>query len=343
LAALLGEDAEPVSLSQAAATHTPLPRISPLTLGDDADADVDDEIPAGAPPIAPPPVRSEAATAQDGDLLLLSVDEIDDNPFQPRRDFSESEIASLAESLKEHDMLQPVLVRRVGPRWQLISGERRLRAAIQAGWKQLPARVRQADDRLVAELAIVENLQRKDLNAIEKALSFKRYLEQHQCTQEDLGRRLKIDRSTIANLVRLLDLPEPVQRAIQEGTISMGHARALLPLGDEPVQVEYTRRIQREGLSVREIERMVQERIALEDGEELSAVSKAKRRKPARSTHLGSLEQQLRITLGTRVDIRQNARGRGQLVIHFRSNEEYERLQRLITESVQEKLQRHAG
>jgi ParB family chromosome partitioning protein len=341
LAALLGEDTEPVSLSQAAATQTPLPRISPITLDDDSDRDGD--LTAERPRPVSPPVRGEAATAQDGDLLLLSVEEIDDNPFQPRRDFSEPEIASLAESLKEHDMLQPVLVRRVGSRWQLISGERRLRAAIQAGWKQLPARVRQADDRLVAELAIVENLQRKDLNAIEKALSFRRYLEQHQCTQEDLGRRLKIDRSTIANLVRLLDLPEPVQRAIQEGAISMGHARAMLPLGDEPVQIEYTRRIQREGLSVREIERMVQERIEQEDGEGLSAMSKAKRRKPARSSHMASIEQQLRIALGTRVDIRQNARGRGQLVIHFRNNEEYDRLQQLITESAQDKIQRYAG
>ena len=125
-------------------------------------------------------------------MLMLGVDDIDDNPFQPRRDFSESEIVSLAESLKEHDMLQPVLVRRVGPRWQLISGERRLRAAKRAGWKQVPARVRQADDRLVAELAIVENLQRKDLNPIEKALSFRRYLDEHSSTQEDLSNRLKI-------------------------------------------------------------------------------------------------------------------------------------------------------
>jgi ParB family chromosome partitioning protein len=344
---LLGEDAEPVSLSQAAAMQSPLPRISPLTIHSATDEDGDDQHPqVGAPaasvPAPSPHVASEAATAKDGDLLLLGVDEIDDNPFQPRRDFTESEIASLAESLKEHDMLQPVLVRRVGSRWQLISGERRLRAAIRAGWKQLPARVRQADDRLVAELAIVENLQRKDLNAIEKALSFKRYLEQHQCTQEDLGRRLKIDRSTIANLVRLLELPERVQRAIQDGSISMGHARALLPLGDEE-QTDYTRRIQREGLSVREIERMVQERIAQEDGDGLSPISKAKRRKPVRSSHIASIEQQLRITLGTRVDIRQNSRGRGQLVIHFKNNEEYERLQQLITESAQQKLQRFAG
>ncbi len=290
------------------------------------------------------PSLAESLTAQDGDLLLLDVHEIDDNPFQPRRDFSEPEIASLAESLKEHDMLQPVLVRRVGERWQLISGERRLRAAIQAGWTRLPARVRQADDRLVAELAIVENLQRKDLNAIEKALSFRRYLEQHQCTQDDLGRRLKIDRSTIANLLRLLELPDTVQQEIQTGTISAGHARALLPLGDETAQIDFSRRIQREGLSVRETERIVQERIAEEDGDPLSRTSsKAKRRKPARSSHVASLEQQLRIALGTKVDIRQNARGRGQLVIHFRNNEEFERLQRLISESAQEKLQRFVG
>jgi ParB family chromosome partitioning protein len=299
------------------------------------------------PPQAGSPVRptvSEAATAQDGDLLLLGVHEIDDNPFQPRRDFSEPEIASLAESLKEHDMLQPVLVRRVGQRWQLISGERRLRAAIKAGWTQLPARVRQADDRLVAELAIVENLQRKDLNAIEKALSFRRYIEQHQCTQEDLGRRLKIDRSTIANLMRLLELPGQLQKEIQEGSISAGHARALLPLGDDREQIEFSRRIQREGLSVRDTERMVQERIAEEDGERLSVVGlPAKRRKPPRSSHIASLEQQLRISLGTKVDIRQNLNGRGQMVVHFRNNDEFERLQRLICESAQEKLQRHAG
>lgn len=343
LAALLGEDTEPVSLSQAAAVRPPLPRIAtpPEETPTSAAHDDGDHEPAHA---APSPAPSEAATAQDGDLLLLSVYEIDDNPFQPRRDFSEPEIASLAESLKEHDMLQPILVRRQGQRWQLISGERRLRAAIQAGWTQVPARVRQADDRLVAELAIVENLQRKDLNAIEKALSFRRYIDQHGCTQDDLGQRLKIDRSTIANLMRLLELPDQVQQEIQQGKISAGHARAMLPLGDESLQVEFSRRIQREGLSVRDTERLVQERIAEEDGERLDApAGTTRRRKSPRSNHIASLEQQLRVALGTKVDIRQNARGRGQLVIHFRNNEEFDRLQRLIGETAQEKLQRFVG
>jgi ParB family chromosome partitioning protein len=342
LAALLGEDSEPVSLSQAATLQPPLPRVGlpPAAAGL---APVE-RPPLPTPQAALPPVAPEAATAHDGDLLLLAVHEIEDNPFQPRRDFSEPEIASLAESLKEHDMLQPILVRRIGQRWQLISGERRLRAAIKAGWTQVPARVRQADDRLVAELAIVENLQRKDLNAIEKALSFRRYLEQHHCTQEDLGNRLKIDRSTIANLLRLLELPGQIQQQIQQGVISAGHARALLPLGDEAVQIEFSRRIQREGLSVRDIERMVQQRIAEEDGDRLTdPAAVGKRRKPARSSHVASLEQQLRILLGTKVEIRQNARGRGQLVIQFRNNEEFERLQQLISQNAQEKLQRFAG
>ncbi len=177
-------------------------------------------------------VERDVPTDEPAGEMLIDVDQIDENPFQPRREFGEAEIASLAESLKQHDMLQPVLVRRHGDRWQLISGERRLRAAVRAGWTSIPARQREADDRLVAELAIVENLQRKDLNPIEKALSFQRYLEEHHCTQEDLGNRLKIDRSTIANLLRLLELPEPVQAALGSGKISAGHARALLPLGD---------------------------------------------------------------------------------------------------------------
>lgn len=320
LAALLGEDADPVSVGLL--TQVPAPRLHR------PEEEYGDESPAAAAP----PV-SEASTATDGDLLMLSVYEIDGNPFQPRRDFSESEIASLAESLKEHDMLQPILVRRMGDRWQLISGERRLRAAIRAGWTHVPARVRQADDRLVAELAIVENLQRKDLNPIEKALSFRRYLDQHQCTQEDLGRRLKIDRSTIANLVRLLELPQVVQHELQTGAISAGHARAILPLGDEPLQIQYTQRIRREGLSVREVERMVQEHIEKEDSDPLDPNEKKnprRRRTGPRSQHVASLEQQLRILLGTKVDLRQANRGRGQIVIHFRSGEEFERLSHLL-------------
>ena len=265
------------------------------------------------------------------DLVMLGVYEIDNNPFQPRRDFTESEIASLAESLKEHDMLQPVVVRRVGERYQLISGERRLRAAIHAGWNEIPARVREADDRLVAELAIVENLQRQDLNPIEKALSFQRYIQEHGCTQGDLARRIKIDRSTIANLVRLIELPTGVQDALRQGKISTGHARALLPLGDERLQLEYAARIETESISVRDIERLVQELIRQDDDELPSDVQNNSRTKSrARSHHIASLEQKLRIALGTKVEIRQGSRGKGRIIVHFSNENEFDRIHELL-------------
>jgi len=154
------------------------------------------------------------------ETLELSVHEIENNPFQPRREFNHEEIASLAESIKNHQQLQPILVRIVDGKYQLISGERRLRATIHAGLKKIRAEVREADDRLVAELAIIENLQRKDLNPIEKALSFKRYIEEHQCKQDDLARRLSIDRSTIANLMRLLELPQQIIDWLVAGEVS---------------------------------------------------------------------------------------------------------------------------
>lgn len=259
-------------------------------------------------------------------LFDLNVYEIDDNPFQPRREFSESEIASLAESLREHDMLQPVLVRRIGDRFQLISGERRLRAAIKAGWSTVPARVREADDRLVAELAIVENLQRKDLNPIEKAMSFKRYLDEHHCTQEDLAQRLKIDRSTIANLMRLLELPAGVLEALRNGDITAGHARALLPLGDESEQNEFCRRIQSEGMSVRNTEQAVSDHIQHSEPETIQFPTASARRKRTKSDQVASLEQELRIALGTKVEIKQTAKGRGRMIVHFANADEFERI-----------------
>ena len=271
-------------------------------------------------------------------IHLLDVHEIQENPFQPRREFNEVEIASLAESLKDHDMLQPILVRQVDGCWQLISGERRLRAAIRAGWEKIPARVREADDRLVAELAIVENLQRKDLNPIEKALSFQRYLQEHDCTKEDLGKRLKIDRSTIANLLRLLELPENVQQSLRDGQISAGHARALLPLGDEHLQIEFSRRIQADGLSVREVERQVQEKIQEDDqlSEEWPDQEGDGSKRSRATNQVASLEQELRNLLGTKVEIRQTTSGRGRIVLHFKNPSEFERLRSHILDPCSE-------
>ncbi len=263
--------------------------------------------------------------------LQLNVHEIENNPFQPRRKFNEEEIASLAASLQEHEQLQPILVRRVGDRFQLISGERRLRAAIHAGFKTIRAELREADDRLVAELAIVENLQRKDLDAIEKALSFRRYIDEHQCTQEDLAKRLKIDRSTIANMMRLLELPEQVQQWIQSGTITPGHAKSILPLGDESQQLDYARRIQDEGWSVRETERRVSMALAAEDAPPEAVARSFARSKRARiSPQVAHLEQQLRLALGTKTEIRQNQSGSGKITISFANAAEFERICALI-------------
>lgn len=266
-------------------------------------------------------------------VVHINVNEIEENPFQPRRDFSESELASLAESLKEHDILQPILVRVVDGRYQLISGERRLRAAIMAQWTTIPARIREADDRLVSELAIVENLQRKDLNAIEKALSFKRYLEQHQCRTEALAERLKIDRSTIANLIRLLELPNAIQEWIIAGRLTAGHAKALLPLGDEKIQVEFAEQIMREGMTVRAVEAAVGELLAAEETIEGGAAMGLTKRRRTMDAQIESLQQELKRVLGTQVKIKFGNKQNGQIIVHFANQHEFDRLRGLISRS----------
>lgn len=265
-------------------------------------------------------------------LPEIGVYDIDSNPYQPRTEFDEAEIDSLADSLRDHGLLQPLVVRRAGERYQLISGERRLRAAIRAGWATVPAQIREADDRQMAELAIVENLQRKDLGPLEKAASFQKYLEAYGVTQEELAGRLQIDRSTIANLIRLLELPGAVQKALRRGAITQGHARALLPLGDEREQIAFAQRIEREELSVRQTEALVQDMIRESDEPALGVVGgfPAKSKRPRGSQHMAVLEQQLRVALGTKVELREGARGRGKIVVHFNSHEEFERLRAIL-------------
>ncbi|MBN1395673.1 MAG: ParB/RepB/Spo0J family partition protein [Pirellulales bacterium] len=283
--------------------------------------------------VAQPAMAAQATHPQTAKATSswVNVRQIDSNPAQPRQEFDPAETSSLAESISTHGLLQPVVVRRVHNRYQLVAGERRLRAAIQAGWVDVPVSVVEADDRQMAELAIVENLQRKDLNPLEKAASFQKYLEQYGCTQDELAGRLKMDRSTIANLIRLLELPERVKDAIRRGEITQGHARALLPLGDPNEQIEFCRRIVREGLNVRQTEGLVQETIDAADREPLD-VAAAKPARPARAKNeqIAALEQEFRAALGMKVKIAHNARGRGQLVVHFRDHDEFERLKRHV-------------
>jgi len=261
--------------------------------------------------------------------LQLNVYEIDANPFQPRRDVADAAIDELAASIREHGILQPLVVRQTAGRYQLIAGERRLRAAIKAGLASVPVTMRTADDRQVAELALVENLQREDLHALDKAASFRAYLDRYRTTQEDLATRLGIDRSTVANLIRLLELPEGVQQTLRANTISAGHARALLPLGDEREQVAMCQRIARESLSVRATEDLVQQTIHAADAPTLSLVSPGgppSKPRGARSDQASALAQEFRAALGLKVDVRQAARGRGKLVVYFNSHEDFERL-----------------
>lgn len=279
------------------------------------------------------PAAPVAAEDAGNGLRRISIGDIESNPAQPRQEFDPKEMQSLAESISAHGLLQPVVLRKVDDRYQLVAGERRLRAAMQAGWTDVPANIIEADDRETAELAIVENMQRKDLNPLEKAASFQRYIEQYGCTQEELAARLNLDRSTIANLIRLLELPDPVQEAIRRTKITQGHARALLPLGEEREQVAFCERIQREGLNVRQTETLVQEAIAAADQPQFAVVGRdGKRSKPGRvrSEHVAVLEQELRTALGVKVRIAHNAKGRGKLVIPFDSHEEFERLRRYL-------------
>jgi ParB family chromosome partitioning protein len=273
----------------------------------------------------PPALGGDAAA---GGIERICVFSIDSNPQQPRQAFDDQEIEALADSIREHGLLQPVVVRRNGERYQIIAGERRLRAAIKAGFDHVLAQVKEAGEREMAELALVENLQRKDLNPLEKATAFQSYLHRYGCTQEELASRLKLDRSTIANLIRLLELPATVQDAVRQGRISQGHARALLPLGDEREQVAFLARIEKEGLSVRATESLVQEAVRRADAERLTDDGDQPHVPIAssRMANLADLEQEFRAALGTKVDVRQTASGRGRIVIHFASHEEFERL-----------------
>jgi ParB family transcriptional regulator, chromosome partitioning protein len=266
--------------------------------------------------------------------LWLDVVSIDTNPHQPRKEFDEVEIADLADSIREHGVIQPLVVRQTGDRFQLIAGERRLRAAQAAGWERVPVQVRDVSDQQMAELAIVENVQRKDLNALEKAACFQRYLQDYKCTQEDLASRIHIDRSTIANLIRLLELPEPVKKLVAKGEISQGHARALLPLGDEDAQIDFAYRIKAESMSVRATEQAVQDQLHSTPDDVLSMPGidgAATPKRATRSEQITMLEQELKTALGTKVALTQNAKGKGKVTIHFADAAEFDRLRAILT------------
>lgn len=235
-----------------------------------------------------------------GSVESIEIDEslIEPCPVQPRTRFTNASLNELAESIKANGIVQPILVRRKAGRFELIAGERRLRAARIAGLRSIPAVVREVPDEKLLEIALVENIQRENLNAIEEAQAFKSLLENVGLTQEALASRIGRDRSYVTNYLRLLRLPSEVQALVQEGTVSNGHARALLGLSDPRRQREFAAAIVRKGLSVRETERLVKQ--AGEEAEE-------KPRHSARGIdpNVKALETKLRRELGTQVSLRQ--------------------------------------
>jgi ParB family chromosome partitioning protein len=264
------------------------------------------------------------------DLTHIPVDAIDPNPWQPRRQFDAEEIASLADSLRQHGMLQPVLVRPAGERFQLIAGERRMRAAIEAQLHEIPARILELDDQRVCELAMVENLQREDLNAIEKANAFKVYLDTYGGTHEELAGRLGLDRSTISNLIRLLDLPEEVQTAVNQKKLTAGHARAILGLSTAEEQVEAARRVVSEGLSVRQTEALVQTGVPIPTRTRKDPAEPGSTPGGGKAPHVLELEEHLRLRFNTSVLIRVKGGQRGQIVLDFNTLEDFERISGML-------------
>ena len=263
--------------------------------------------------------RPDDQQSADQELLEVPVSDIHPNPSQPRVDFDPDALAELVDSVTRNGVLQPVIVRRDADGYQLIAGERRWRAALQAGLPTVPAILRDATDNESLELALIENIHRQDLNPIEQAKAYKDLIERFALTQDDAAARIGKKRSSIANILRLLDLPQDIQDAVSRGTLSMGHARALLGLPDRTQQRRLAARIQAEDLSVRHTERIVSDRL--------------RRSKPTRSPdepkapHIADLEAKLRTALGTRVTILQyKDKHKGKVVIDYFSDDDFHRV-----------------
>ena len=268
---------------------------------------------------------------------LLSVREIplsliDVNPFQPRETFDEEELRNLSDSIAKIGIIQPITLRAIGERYQIISGERRFRASRMAGLTTIPAYIREADEQGMIEMALVENLQRSDLNAIEVALSFQRLLDECHIPQEELAPRVGKNRSTISNYMRLLKLPAEVQYNIRAKTLSMGHARALLGLEDEQMQLQLMRRILDEGLSVRRCEELVRELTQGADTEPDSDNEKNAETTPTPPTlrYVEEMQSALEQRLGWGVKVNGNEKGSGKIVITFRTEGERKELMRKL-------------
>ncbi len=259
-----------------------------------------------------------------GSISEISIATVSPNPYQPREHFDENTLLELSNSIRELGIIQPITVRRKGTgRYELISGERRLKAAKQAGLKNIPAYIREADTEAMLEMAIVENVQREQLNPIEVALGYQRLIDECDLTQEEVATKIGKNRSTVANFLRLLRLPPLIQAGLRDGILTSGHARALLALEEESLQKKVLDEIVKDGLSVREVEKRVRQLL------------KPVNRKPAASSsattveslELAHLSERLQRSIGTKVHIKPSASSKGgRIEIEYYSDDDLERL-----------------
>ncbi len=251
-------------------------------------------------------------------IRLIPVEEIVPNRFQPRKSFDNEKIRELAQSIKENGMIQPIVVRKNGAQYEVIVGERRVKAAKEAELAVIPALVKEYSDDRLLELALIENIQREDLNPVEEALAYRMILERERLTQEELANRIGKSRSYIANMVRILELPEQVLENVSRGTISVGQAKALLSVDEETDKISLAQRIIQEGITVRELEHITRKR-------NVPRGTLPKERDP----HVEELEEKLRGRLGTKVKI-EYRKGKGVIKIDFYSDDELERILEIV-------------
>jgi ParB family chromosome partitioning protein len=256
------------------------------------------------------------------DQAQVPLERIENNPYQPRKAFDKDELASLSASIRTHGILQPLVVRQVGDRYQLVAGERRLRAARDAGMTTVPVRVVNFNDQQVLEAALVENIHRTDLNPIEKAQGFKEYLDRFEMTHDELARRLGLARPTITNLVGLLELPSEVQGMVRVGQITLGHAKILKGITDRDRQLALCKEIVAKGMSVHATEAHLKQQAQPEPAKEPPEPKDV----PEKTAHVQGIEDELRQKLATKVEIRVRGKDKGQIILGFESNDDFERI-----------------
>lgn len=274
---------------------------------------------ANEPETIEEPVKFPPDTQIQNSLQHVPVDRIEPNPYQPRTHWNDEDLHDLAESIKASGLIQPILLRQTDTGFQVIAGERRLRAARLAGLSKINAMVRNASDEEMLELALIENIHRENLNPIERALAYKKYQETFELSQTDTAKKLGEDRSVVANYLRLLDLPSTVKQMLIDGDLSMGHARAILALPTDDLRQKLASRAMTGRLSVREVERLVRQSL-----EGKSTLPKIEKPRPA---NIVDLENKLKEILGTKVQINARKNGkRGRIIIEFYSLDEFDRL-----------------